>query len=66
MSFTAKIPEVIDESPKGDFLYLMGDWNAIISCVATSGIEGNFGLGEKWKRPEAGKFFAANDLITLP
>ncbi len=40
----------MDEIPRGDVLYVIGDWNAIVGQDETNGTTGRFGLGERNER----------------
>ena len=41
---------VIDQTPSGANLYIIGDWNAKVGKDISNGITGNFGLGERNER----------------
>ena len=51
--FYELIQSVINETPKGDIMYIMGDWNAKVGNEETNGITGKF-VG---KRNERGDWF---------
>ena len=38
---------VIDQTPSGDSIYIIGDWNAKIEKYISNGITGNSDLGER-------------------
>lgn len=50
--FYDKVQEVLDEIPKGDILYILGDWNAKVGKQPTQSVTGEFGLGERNDRGE--------------
>ena len=50
--FYDKVQEILDEIPKGDILYILGDWNAKVGREATQSVTGGFGLGERNDRGE--------------
>ena len=62
--FFADLQQLIDKTPAGDILMVMGDFNAKVGKEVTDGITGKHGLGS---RNEAGEnlveFSGANDLI---
>ena len=41
------VQSVIDQTPNGDNLYIIGDWNSKVGKDISNGITGNFGLGER-------------------
>ena len=41
---------VVNEIPRGDVVYVIGDWNAKVGQYETNGITRRFGLGEQNER----------------
>ena len=52
MEFYEKVQEAVDVVPKGDILYILGDWNAKVGDEATAAVTGGFGLGKRNDRGE--------------
>ena len=48
--FYEKVQHLVDEIPRGDVLYVIGDWNAKGGQHETNGTTGRFGLGERYER----------------
>ena len=48
--FYEKVQNVVDDIPRGDVLYVIGDWNAKVGQDETNGTTGRFGLGERNER----------------
>ena len=48
--FYEKVQHVVDETPRGDVLYVIGDWNGKVGQDETNGTTGRFGLGERNER----------------
>ncbi|KAI0241965.1 Craniofacial development protein 2, partial [Lamellibrachia satsuma] len=48
--FYEMVQKVVDETPKGDMLHVIGDWNAKVGDEETTGTTGRFGLGERNER----------------
>ena len=48
--FYEMVQKVVDETPKGDVLHVIGDWNAKVGDEETTGTTGRFGLGERNER----------------
>ena len=42
--FYDALQKVIDITPKGDIIYVIGDWNAKVGKQITAGVTGSFGL----------------------
>ena len=42
-----ELQEVLDNIPKKDMLFLIGDWNAKVGNIEEKGVTGRFGLGEQ-------------------
>lgn len=65
-SFYAQLQDVIDKSPKGDIMIVMGDFNAKVGKGRKGQIVGDHGLGEE---NEAGEnlidFCTGNDLAVM-
>ncbi|KAA3669964.1 uncharacterized protein DEA37_0012425 [Paragonimus westermani] len=49
--FYSNLQQFVEETPKKDAIFIIGDWNAKVGSTAEKGITGNSGLGE---RNEAG------------
>ena len=49
--FYDALQKAIDINPKGDIMYVIGDWNAKVGIQNTAGVTGSFGL---WIRNERG------------
>lgn len=45
--FYEMVQKVVDETPKGDVLHVIGDWNAKVGDEETTGTTGRFRLGER-------------------
>ena len=61
--FYEKVQHVVDEIPRGDVLYVIGDWNAKVGQDETNGTTGRFGLGERNERgDQLVEFCSRNDL----
>ena len=45
--FYGKVQHAVDEIPRGDVLYVIGDWNAKVGQDVTNGTTGRFGLEER-------------------
>ncbi len=45
--FYEKVQHVVDEIPRGDVLYVIGDRNANVGQDETNGTTGRFGVGER-------------------
>ena len=43
--FYDALKKAIDITPKGDIMYVIGDWNAKMGKQNTAGVTGSFGLG---------------------
>ena len=57
------VQHVVDEIPRGDVLYVIGDWNAKVGQDETNGTTGRFGLGERNERgDQLVEFCSRNDL----
>ena len=39
------LQDLLELTPKKDFLFIIGDWNAKVGSQATPGVTGKFGLG---------------------
>ena len=60
--FYEKVQHVVDEIPRGDVLYVIGDWNAKVGQDETNGTTGRFGLGERNERgDQLVEFCSRND-----
>ena len=55
--FYEKVQHAVDDIPRGDVLYVIGDWNAKVEQDETNGTTGRFGLGEQLV-----EFCSRNDL----
>ena len=61
--FYETVQSVIDHTPSGDSIYIIGDWNAKVGKDISNGITGNFGLGERnEKGDQLVEFCSINDL----
>ena len=49
--FYEKVQNVVDEIPREDVLYVIGDWKAKAGQDETNGTTGRFGLGERNSAP---------------
>ena len=58
------LQDLLELTPKKDVLFIIGDWNAKVGSLETSGVTGKFGIGVQ---NEAGKrlieFFQENALV---
>ena len=45
--FCKDLQDLLELTPKKDFLFIIGDWNAKVGSQVTPGVTGNFGLGMK-------------------
>ena len=62
-AFYETVQYVIDQTPRVDSLYIIGDWNAKVGKYISNGITGNFGLGERNERgDQLVEFGSRNDL----
>ena len=62
-AFYETVQSVIDQTPSGDSLYSIGDWNAKVGKDISNGITSNFGLGERNERGyQLVEFYSRNDL----
>ena len=43
--FYEDIQDLLELTPKKDFLFIIGDWNAKVGSQETPGVTGKFGLG---------------------
>ena len=43
--FYEDLQDVLELTPKKDFLFIIGDWNAKVGSQETPGVTGKFGLG---------------------
>ena len=63
--FYEDLQDLLEPTPKKDFLFIIGDWNAKVGSQETPGVTGKFGLGVQ---NEAGKrlteFCQENVLVT--
>ena len=58
-----KVQHVVDEIPRGDVLYVIGDWNVKVGQDETTGTIGKCGLGERNERgDQLVEFCSRNDL----
>ena len=48
--FYDSLQKAIDITPKGDIMYVIGDWNAKVGKQNTTGVTGSFGLGIRNER----------------
>ena len=39
------LQDLLEQTPKKDILFIIGDWNANVGSQKTPGVKGNFGLG---------------------
>ena len=62
--FYEDLQDLLELTPKKDFLFIIGDWNAKVGSQETPGVTGKFGLGVQ---NEAGKrlieFFQEKALV---
>ena len=57
---------VVDAIPRGDVLYVIGDWNAKVGQDETNDTTGRFGLGERNERgDQLVEFCSRNDLQVM-
>ena len=60
--FYEKVQHVVDEKPRGDVLYVIGDWNAKVGQDETNGTTGRFGQGVRNERgDQLVEFCSRND-----
>ena len=53
-------------TPKGDIMYVIGDWNAIVGKQNTAGVTGSFGLGIRNERSDTMvDFCSRNSLVVM-
>ena len=45
--FYEDLQDLLEPTPKKDFLFIIGDWNAKVGSQETLGVTGKFGLGVK-------------------
>ena len=43
--FYEDLQDLLELTPKKDFLFIIGDWNAKVGSQGTPGVTGKFGLG---------------------
>ena len=43
--FYEDLQELLEQTPKKDVLFIIGDWNAKVGSQETPGVTGKFGLG---------------------
>ena len=43
--FYEDLQDLLEITPKKDFLFIIGDWNAKVGSQETPGVTGKFGLG---------------------
>ena len=43
--FCEDLQDLLEQTPKRDVLFIIGDWNAKVGSQETPGVTGNFGLG---------------------
>ena len=43
--FYEDLQDILELTPKKDFLFIIGDWNAKVGSQETPGVTGKFGLG---------------------
>ena len=48
--FYDTVQSIIYQTPSGNSIYIIGDWNVKVGKYIANGITGNFGLGERNKR----------------
>ena len=48
--FYEDLQDLLELTPSKDVLLIIGDWNAKVGSLETSGVTGKFGLGEKTKQ----------------
>ena len=60
------LQKAIDITPKGDIMYVIGDWNAKVGKQKTAGITGRFGLGTRNGRGDTMvDFCSRNSLVVM-
>ena len=63
--FYEDLQELLELTPKKDFLFIIGDWNAKIGSQETPGVTGKFSLGvENEARQRLTEFCQENTLDT--
>ena len=64
--FYDAIQKAIDITPKGDIIYVIGDWNAKVGKQNTAGVTCNFGLEIRNERGDTiVDFFSRNSLVVM-
>ena len=63
--FYDAIQKAIDITPKGDTMYVIGDWNAKVGKQNTAGITGSFVLGIRNERGTMVDFCSRNYLVVM-
>ena len=60
------LQKAIDITPKGDNMYVIGDWNATVGKQNTAGVTGSFGLGIRNERGDTMvDFCSRNSLVVM-
>ena len=64
--FYDALQKAIDITPKGDIMYVIGDWNAKVGKQKTAGFTGGFGLGTRNERGDTMvDFCSRNSLVVM-
>ena len=48
--FYEDLQDLLEQTPKKDVLFIIGDWNAKVRIQETPGVTGKFGLGVQMKQ----------------
>ena len=48
--FYEDLQDLLEQTPKKDVLFIIGDWNAKVGSQETPGVTGKFGLGMRMKQ----------------
>ena len=56
--FYEDLQELLEQIPKEDVLFIIGDWNAKVGSQETPGVTGKFGLQYKMKQGKGEQSFA--------
>ena len=64
--FYESLQKAIDITPKGDIMYVIGDWNAKMGKQNTAGVTGSFGLGIRNERGDTiVDFYSRNSIVVM-
>ena len=63
--FYDALQKAIDITPKGDIMYVIGDWNAKVGKQKTAGVTGGFGLGTRNARGDTMVDFCSRNSLVM-